>query len=117
MGEELSIALQLTGTGMSVVFSGLVILFVLMMLFQRFEKMGSARKVDSTPETSRAASGAEVLPDAIPPEVVVAISAAVGVAVGRPFRVRRIRYRSATTESLWSKQGRITIMGSHVTKR
>jgi hypothetical protein len=48
--------------------------------------------------------------------VLAAISAAVALATDRKVRIKRIRYR-APSEAAWSRQGRVTIMASHVTRR
>lgn len=114
--DYLSAAMQLTATGMTVVFSGLVLLFILMSLFQRFESQSTTRS--APPVSKPEASGEPMSPasGAASPEVVAVISAAVTASLGHRIRIRRIRYRSPSGSS-WSRQGRITIMGSHYVKR
>jgi Na+-transporting methylmalonyl-CoA/oxaloacetate decarboxylase gamma subunit len=101
---------------MTVVFSGLLLLFILMTLFQR---------VETRKESNTAAAGAQLEEShtsslshsgAVSPEVVAVISAAITASLGHKIRVRRIRYRSPS-DSSWSRQGRVTIMGSHYVKR
>ncbi len=114
-------ALQLTMTGMIVVFTGLVLLSLLMLIFQHVDRWLAERQVQhssrvaATPKPEIAQQHQE---DAtLSPELVAVIAAAAHEAFGRQVRVTRIRYRSGPSESTWSRQGRITIMGSHHTKR
>lgn len=113
--DYLSAAIQLTATGMTVVFSGLILLFILMNLFQRFESRGTAKSAPTAKSTT-AEETASLANVGVSPEVVAVISAAVEASLGHRIRVRRIRYRSPSGSS-WSRQGRITIMGSHYVKR
>jgi hypothetical protein len=53
----------------------------------------------------------------LPPEEVAVISAAVTAAMTRRIQVKRVRYLGNVPETAWSRQGRVTIMASHVTKR
>ncbi len=115
MNEELMFGVQLTVTGMTVVFSGLVLLFVLMTIFQRVDRwlLARSQSTDNTPSAS------DALPDhdgTVPPEIIPVIAAAVAVATGRQVRIRRIRYRARPAETSWSKEGRLTVMGSHRTR-
>lgn len=111
--QDLVFGAQLTVTGMAVVFTGLFLLFILMTISQHLHQWASANKHPPVPHHSPSPPS----PDTIPPEVVVAIAAAATSTLGKPVRVKRIRYRTAPTETAWSKQGRITIMGSHTTRR
>lgn len=111
--DYIAIGLQLTATGMMVVFSGLVVLFGMMSMFQLLEQRKTSPKTTKTQQPP--------IPDsaAITPEVLAVISAAVTETFGKQVRVKRIRYRSPQydTGNVWSKQGRVTIMGSHHTRR
>jgi methylmalonyl-CoA carboxyltransferase large subunit len=49
-------------------------------------------------------------PTAVPPEVVLAISAAVAAYLGKRATVRQIHLRSHST---WAQQGRAQVMASH----
>ncbi len=114
MGEELMYGVQLTVTGMTVVFSGLVLLFVLMTIFQRVD-----RWMNRSQETAMAPAGGDATSDNdenVPSNVVPVIAAAISVALGPHVRVRRIRYRAGPAETSWSKEGRLTVMGSHKTR-
>jgi sodium pump decarboxylase gamma subunit len=123
MDDALAVGLRLTVTGMVVVFSGLVLLFLLMQGFQHFDQWlekqktrkqkRRQRKRGAAPSPSPATESPE---GAVPPEVLAAISAAVALATDRKVRIKRIRYR-APSEAAWSRQGRVTIMASHVTRR
>jgi Na+-transporting methylmalonyl-CoA/oxaloacetate decarboxylase gamma subunit len=111
--QDLVFGAQLTVTGMAVVFTGLFLLFILMTISQRLHQWAST---NSPPAVSHPVPST-LSPDTIPPEVVVAIAAAAASTLGKPVRVKRIRYRTGPAETVWSKQGRITIMGSHTTRR
>lgn len=108
--DYLSLAVQLAATGMTVVFSGLVLLFVLMSLFRYLE---ARPKSDQSKERAESSASPQPSPDALTPEMMAVISAAVTQAIGRKVRVKRIRYRAADSGTSWSRQGRVTIMGSH----
>lgn len=49
-------------------------------------------------------------PSAVPPDVVLAISAAVAAYLGKRATVRQVHFRSHST---WAKQGRAQVMASH----
>lgn len=49
-------------------------------------------------------------PTAVPPDVVMAISAAVAAYLGKRAKVRQIHLSGTTT---WAQQGRAAVMGSH----
>lgn len=49
-------------------------------------------------------------PTAVPPDVVLAISAAVAAYLGKRATVRQVHLRSHST---WAKQGRAQVMASH----
>lgn len=117
MGNIISIAFQLTATGMLVVFSGLVLLFVLMTLFKQADQSLAERRAARMSNLPTPTPAPDESTDAIHPEIIAAISASVALAVGKKVRIQRIRYRTAPVGSSWSRQGRVTIMGSHFTKR
>jgi methylmalonyl-CoA carboxyltransferase large subunit len=54
--------------------------------------------------------GALHVPTDVPPDVVLAISAAVAAYLGKRAKVRAIHLADSAT---WSQQGRASIMGSH----
>ncbi len=102
-----AIGINLTFTGMSVVFVGLIILLMIMKFFQWLDARIAA------PRAAAPAPAASATPGTLSPQDMAVISAAVAIAIGKPVRVRRIRYRRGSPESTWTRQGRITIMGSH----
>lgn len=57
-----------------------------------------------------ALAGGPRVPTDVPPEVVLAISAAVAAYLGKRATVRQVHLRSHTT---WAKQGRAQVMASH----
>lgn len=120
--DYLSIGLQLSVTGMLVVFSGLLVLFLLMNFFRYIDQqMATAqerkRKKDAKHKGEPTAPFAD--PDTIPPEVMVVIATAVATATEKKVHIRRVRYRpaDATASATWSRQGRVSIMASHITRR
>lgn len=118
IGEDLDpivFALQLTFTGMGVVFLALLLLSFLIGLSQRFlappaEPEVEISVIESTPTPSTIAlpSG-----DGLTPETMAAITAAITVAIGSRYRIKRIRYLEDHAPDAWSRQGRVTIMTSH----
>ncbi|NJN68006.1 MAG: OadG family protein [Chloroflexaceae bacterium] len=121
MDDAMTIGLRLTVTGMVVVFFGLIVLLLVMHGFQYFDRWLEARAARQQKRRQRKQGAAQprgsgVSDGSIPPEVMAAIAAAVAIAIDRKVRIRRIRYR-ALSEGSWSRQGRVTIMASHVTRR
>jgi hypothetical protein len=98
---------------LAVIFVGLIVLIGLVFIFRLRPKND-----DQVDESVRKES--LPLAEGLPPEVVAVISAAVVEALGQRVRIRRIRYHhggDASRSMGWSLQGRVTIMGSHSTKR
>lgn len=148
--SDLIFGLVTTVTGLVVVFSALVGVALVVIVFGKLDPP-EANDAGKQPKPAGAASGWQrLVPSAlmrgrktarsvtepqpalpstgnpgaalpatqgVPPEVVAVIMAAVAAAIDRPIRVQRIRYRSQPVESGWSRQGRISIMTSHLPKR
>jgi methylmalonyl-CoA carboxyltransferase large subunit len=55
---------------------------------------------------------ADIPPREVPPEVVVAISAAVAAFLGHRARLKQVHYR---TGAAWTQQGRAAVQRRHVT--
>ncbi len=118
VGEGLVIALQLAFIGMGVVFTALALLVVLLTAFKRIDMVMSKPKPEAIPTPAPGVQpSTQPSVNGIPPEEVVVISAAVTAAITRRIQVKRIRYLGNVPETVWSRQGRVTIMASHVTKR
>jgi sodium pump decarboxylase gamma subunit len=114
--DYIAIGLQLTATGMTIVFFGLVLLFVMMSTFRLFEQRKEQPKAQAKVGTTPSPSLVDA--ESPSPEVLAVISAAVAESFGRTVRVKRVRFRSTQDiANTWSKQGRVTIMGSHHTRR
>lgn len=112
----LAIGIGFTVTGMIVVFTGLLILYGAMILFQRLDTLlvrAQERKQQRLVGAHQPTHGGT---DQLTPEMVAVIAAAVTTALGKKVRVRRVRYR-ATEGTAWSRQGRISIMASRVVRR
>ena len=101
--DPLHIALKVSLVGVVVVFSALLLIGVVISLLTLFESREEVSPV-ATPEAE------------VPEEIVAVISAAIHVAMGAGVRVKRVRYGRKARENSWSKQGRVTIMASHLTK-
>lgn len=122
--ENIFLALQLTAVGMSVVFVGLTLLVVLLTLFQRLDHWLTQSKATKQAQSDQAradqaraaAPVAGMHSEGVAPEVIVALSAAVAIGLSKKVRIHRIRYLGGQPETAWSRQGRISIMASHVTK-
>lgn len=105
MSADLAFAWKLTVFGMGVVYFALSLVAGAIDVFSRLERVWAARSSPAGEEER-----------GVPPEVVAAISAAVTAAVGRRVRIHRVRYRKGHVEQTWSRQGRISIMASHVVR-
>ena len=99
--DPLYLALKVSLVGVVVVFSALLLIGLVISLLALFE--------DRTPVATP--TEAEV-----PEEIVAVISAAIYAAMGSGVRVKRVRYGRKSQDHSWSKQGRVTIMASHLTK-
>lgn len=117
MTEALGIAFQLTFVGMSVVFTALILLVVALTLFKRLDAQMSRPK--TVMDQIDVAKTAAIPPptDELSPDLVAIIGAAVAIATSKKIQITRIRYRGTQPEPSWSRQGRITIMASHQTRR
>ncbi len=127
--EDIIFALELTATGLVVVFSALVSVALIVKLFQQIDRPkpptvapAAPPRQESAPPAQLASSVPESDDGTISPEVAAAIAAAVAIATSRKGRIRRIRYRSpqstaGAAETAWSRQGRVSIMTSHLPKQ
>ncbi|GAB4427326.1 MAG: hypothetical protein Kow0031_07330 [Anaerolineae bacterium] len=118
MGEVFIAGLQLSIIGILVVFVALTLVAVVVSNLKYADRFFSARPGHHHQPAAQAApaAGETATPtDAIPPEVIVAIAAAVAEALGEGTRIRHIRRRQAGTT--WQMQGRATIMGSHQVRK
>ena len=102
--SDLVSAVRILGTGVMVVFIGLLLITVMVGLFKY------------VPWFKNSPTAPIRKPDEVPEEIIAAITAAVAVAIDKKFKIKRIRYRSSP-ENVWSKQGIATIIASHVTRR
>lgn len=131
--DNLRFGLEVTLIGNLVVFSALVLVWQIMDAF-RTNLWGVPERLimlckwllakrQPTPVTATEAQNSQstataTTPEkAITPEIIVAITAAVTVAIDKKFRITRIRYRHLPPEGAWNKQGIASIMGSHNPKR
>lgn len=112
--HDLAIAWKLTWFGLIVVFLALSLVASTVALFSYLETRHADRKKASQAEAE--VEAAAVAEPGISPEVVAAISAALSASLGHKTRIHRIRYRRASPENTWSRQGRISIMASHRTR-
>lgn len=124
--EELISGFQILLIGISVVFSALAIVAILISLFGYFDKRQnqiSAKKSEAVaeppakivkPEAKIVTASKPPAKEVISPEVLAVISAAVALSFQKKVRITRIR--RFAIDSTWQKQGRIAIMTSHAVK-
>lgn len=112
--DELIVGLRVTVVGLGVVFIALTTVYAVLTLFIRLERRFTSKQTEAVPQAEPASPA---VGEAIPPEILAAIVAAVTIAIGKKVRLKRVRYHSAKPETAWSTQGRATIMASHVVKR
>lgn len=116
--DYLFYSLKVSAIGIFVVFFALSLVAWTLSLLSYLDRLwpssghSSGHSSAHAPASSAAPEKSEA---EIPPEVIAAIGAAVSVALGKA-RIHHIRYRTATSEPSWSRQGRATIMASHVIK-
>ncbi|NJL34181.1 MAG: OadG family protein [Chloroflexaceae bacterium] len=114
--ELLQIGLQLTFTGMVVVFIGLALLVGVVSLFQYVGQPAKAKKIEAAPTNTMAAPEPVPAPFAdgeITPELVIVLAAAAASILGKSVRVTRVRYRTTRPTPIWTYQGRAAIMARH----
>lgn len=113
-GDPLVLGLQITVTGVSVVFIALTLVAL---------ALGALRGIDAplarmrqgraaAPPREGVRHAAEVPPDQLTPELVAVLVAAATEALDQPVRVTRVRYHGQPPASAWSRQGRIAVMAS-----
>jgi Na+-transporting methylmalonyl-CoA/oxaloacetate decarboxylase gamma subunit len=127
MGYELhpdfAFALDVTITGLVVVFTALVSVSILVWLFEKVDRPQPASEAKQPVQEPRAqhqppTATQKTMPgEAIAPETLAAIMAAATMATQQKIRIVRVQYRSAPGETAWSRQGRYSIMTSHLPKR
>jgi sodium pump decarboxylase gamma subunit len=118
VGENLAFGVQLTITGVTVVFVALVTVALVMIVLRRLDQPEETKKQKAAARAPAAASSTPApVSDELSPEVMVAIAAAVEVALRRKVHIQRIRYRTFPSEAGWSRQGRMSIMASHAPKK
>ncbi|MDJ0841498.1 MAG: OadG family protein [Acidobacteriota bacterium] len=97
-------ALHVSVVGLTVVFGALLLIAGMLSLLNRLPEA-------KTPQSKTGDAG-----DDIPEEIIVVLAAAAEAALGARVRIRRVRYSRPQSEQMWSEQGRITIMASHITR-
>jgi cytoskeletal protein RodZ len=130
----MTFALQVTITGLLVVFTALVGVALIVMLFQRLENVGdSASSAPSAaPDVAKQAPAAAQKETSMPgpeehgtlsPEVIAVISAAVATATGKKVRIHRVRYRASLNRQdggsgiEWTTSGRVALMASRTPRK
>ncbi len=110
MGVQIAEAVRLTLIGMGVVFSSLVVLYLVMVLIARLiGPHAKAGDVAAAPAAEPKAEPKAAQEHGIDPEVVAAITAAVRATVGPGARLRRIRVaggRASAEPAAWALAGR-----------
>ncbi len=117
--DDLNRGLQIMATGMAVVFSALILIWVLLQVVNRagaekketpVEKPKPQDKAKSVPTPPKAPD----IQEGIEPETLAVITATVAAVVGRrPFRLKQVRMTSQTPSNRWAEYGRIQIHQSH----
>lgn len=115
----MSTGLQLTAVGITIVFCALIVVSLALAAmnagFAAYERRTADKERRAEAERMRGA--AAPLAEGMTPQTLAVIVAAATLAIGRPIRVERVRYREGAPALQWSRQGRATIMGSHRVRR
>ncbi len=127
--EDFWFGIELTITGIVVVFFALVTVALIVFGFQRLNRFQEAAGDKNAPaatapnktEPAKPAAGASE-DGKVSPEVAAVIAAAVATATTKKVRIHRIQYRShvsslGAAETSWSRQGRVSIMTSRTPRR
>lgn len=114
MGEDLMGSLALAVVGMTVVFSGLLLINWFIALLG---KLMNAKAAPEEVVLAAAPAQATPTPAESDAKTVAVITAAAFAAVGRPVRVQRITFINHNTISAWAERGRVSIHGSHNIRR
>lgn len=113
MSDALSTGLQMTAVGVTIVFASLMLVSLTLTAMNRgFAAL--ERRAERAAEAEQAAAPPT---DGLTPQTLAVIVAAATLAIGRPIRVERVRYREGAPALQWSRQGRATILGSHRVRR
>ncbi len=131
MEGQLNWGLQTTVVGVTVVFTALITVWIVVTLFQKLDRPEPAAKSakpaqpaappQSAPAAAATSAAKPEQDGALAPETAAVIAAAVTAALGRKVRIHRVQYRSSISnagivETAWSRQGRVSIMTSHLPK-
>lgn len=121
---------QIAVLGMTVVFSALVLISLIIANFDNLEKIikikpyehghghghsAAAPKKEAKKSTSEQPT--EVVEEGISPQVIAALSAAIAVATEKKVRITRVRYRREPAQPTWAAQGRTAIMSGRAVKQ
>lgn len=124
MGADLTFGIEITITGLVVVFTALVSVGLIVTVFQRINQPTSEAETSAAPAAKTAAPATQAAAKleasnngSMSPEVAAAIAAAVTISLRKKVRIHRIQYRSGPLETAWSRQGRYAIMTSHQPKQ
>lgn len=107
-------ALTLMGVGMAVVFSALVLLWIVIALTDRLADWHLTRRQPATAETApgdQEPSGAMADTDH-DPHLIAVLTAAATAALGTPTRVKRVHFLGREDQG-WAQEGRRLVMTSH----
>ncbi len=105
MTDLMLYGLKISFIGLVVVFAALTMVASMVRLFGRLFAVSEISQPDLQQED-------------IPEEVIAVIAASVAAVLDRPYKIKRIHYlRSDSDQGGWSRQGRATIMASHITRQ
>lgn len=113
--EDILFGLKISGIGMTVVFSALIIIAWIVSLLQHLDSP-TPKHVSKTTGQIPLQVRKEKEQGEISQELVVVITAAIAVAIKKKIKIKHIKYHSSMPESTWAKQGTAGIIGSHSIK-
>lgn len=119
---------QIAILGMTVVFSALVLISLIIANFDNLEKVikikpyehghghgaPAPKKAEKKPAQEEPT---ETVEEGISPQVIAALSAAIAVATEKKVRITRVRYRREPAQPTWAAQGRTAIMSGRAVKQ
>lgn len=115
-GDPVLIGLQITMTGIIVVFSALALVALTLVALgqlNRFQGKSKAKSELTSQTTVVLPKPAAALPDGqITPELIAVLSAAAAEMLGGRVRVTRVEYDRRPGADVWARRGRVAIMDS-----
>jgi sodium pump decarboxylase gamma subunit len=105
-------ALTLMGVGMAVVFTALLLLWLVIAIVDRATHRTEQTKTKTDGGVAASGSPSDASPSTDDPQLIAVLTAAATAALGQRVRLRRVHFLGDEDPS-WSREGRRLVMTSH----